>query len=73
MSVVNHFLEPVFPHGLCPGQLREGPQSTIEEGLSMRGLAESEVDLTRTACRAFLLTVLAMGATALGYFLAIWL
>jgi|SwirhisoilCB1_FD_contig_31_16678949_length_352_multi_4_in_0_out_0_1 hypothetical protein len=39
----------------------------------MRGFAESEVDLTRIACRAFLLTLLAMGATALGYFLAIWL
>jgi hypothetical protein len=39
----------------------------------MRGFAESEGDLTRTACRAFLLTLLAMGATAFGYFLAIWL
>ena len=39
----------------------------------MRGFAESEVDLARIACRAFLLTLLAMGATALGYFLAIWL
>jgi hypothetical protein len=73
VSVVNHFLGSAFRHDLCPGQLREGAQSTIEEGLNMRGFAESEVDLTRIACRAFLLTALAMGATALGYFLAIWL
>jgi hypothetical protein len=37
----------------------------------MRGFVEPEVSLTRTAYRAFVLTALAMGATALGYFLAI--
>ena len=37
----------------------------------MRGLIEPEVGLTRIAWRAFLLTGLAMGATALGYVLAI--
>ena len=36
----------------------------------MRAFAGSEVGLTRTACRAFLLTVLAMGAATVGYFLA---
>jgi len=36
----------------------------------MRVFAGSEVGLTRTACRAFLLTVLAMGAATVGYLLA---
>jgi len=59
--------ETVFPHVLCPGQLRGGRN---RGDLSMRVFAGSEVGLTRTACRAFLLTVLAMGAATVGYLLA---
>lgn len=37
----------------------------------MRGLIGPEIGLTRIACRAFLVTVLAMGAAVLGYLVAI--
>lgn len=39
----------------------------------MRGFVGPEAHLMKIACRAYLLTALAMGATALGYLVAIWL
>jgi hypothetical protein len=68
VRVVNHFPETGFRHDLCPGQLCGGH---CPGGISMRGLIDPEIGLTRIACRAFLVTVLAMGAAVLGYLVAI--
>jgi hypothetical protein len=68
VRVVNHFPETGFRHDPCPGQLYGGH---CPGGISMRGLIDPEIGLTRIACRAFLVTVLAMGAAVLGYLVAI--